>query len=100
MNDDIDVSARKADEEHIWSSGKLEIVWNTAPDDELQLVVEYVKIHNDKSQASLKVGGLTSCLLHNAVKFFRKNETASSFLGASVFGQLPVPFHSHIIYTI
>lgn len=59
VNDDVGVLAREAVEEQIERSKKQESIWKIASDDKLQLVVECVQIYSNKSQTSLKAGGIT-----------------------------------------
>lgn len=101
MNAEIGGSARKAVEEHMKSSEKLKSRWKNASDNKLQSVVGFVQMYSEKSQISLKAGGLTFYPLHiTLLNFSEKMRLLLISPGAPFPGYLSVAFHSNTSGTI
>ncbi|NJK52916.1 MAG: hypothetical protein HC936_08975 [Leptolyngbyaceae cyanobacterium SU_3_3] len=95
MNAKLGVFARDAVEQHIKSSEMLESIWNIGSHDKWKSVVGCVQLYSDKSQTSLKAGGLTFYPLHiTLMNFSEKIRRLQIMSGATVLGYLPVEFHS------
>lgn len=101
VNGDIGVSACEAVGEHKKSSEMLQPIWNTAPNDDLQLFFGRIQIWSAKSQTLLNADGLTFYPLHmKLLRFSEWMEQLQILSGATVLRHLLVAFHSNPSDTI